>query len=201
MPPFQTPYLNRVSARSAGMARPGSSLSARSLNTSSASDNFLGEFDLASAITGGVGLLGDYLQTRNQSLGLPDRAPRAEYTPTGKPVYNVGGYYRAASQADPQGASAGELLGAAGQGAASGFAAAGPVGAVVGGVLGAGASYFGGAARKNKQVEERVKALNAAQEAQRNYNTELEKYDREQTMMQDYYNRLDMTDRLYNLYR
>lgn len=204
--PYTSPYLQpakRIRSSNAGQARGAGSLSAnKNMLPSSppSNDDFLGEFDYAAAISGAFGLAGQYAGMVNQELGL-EQAPGLQLSPTGEPVYNLGGAYNSAFGATPQDATTGEVLGATGQGAAAGFAAGGPIGAAVGGVIGLGTSLVGGRRRRNKQRDEKNKALAQVRQKQEGFNQASQSFEEEQLALQSYQDRSDISDRMYNLYK
>lgn len=162
--------------------------------------SFLDDFDPAAAIGGIAGLAGMYGSMVNQDLGLGNPDP-LQLSATGQPIYDLGGFYNQAYQARPQGASAGELIGAGLQGASAGAAAGGPVGAAAGLAVGLGTAIFGGNRRKKKQEQEKRKALEKARKGQQSFNEASQRFETDQLVLEDYLNRQSMTDKLYNLYR
>lgn len=155
---------------------------------------------ISAGVTGGLNLAANAFGMANQSLGIETQAPGLEFGASGQPVYNTGSFYNQASQARPQGATAGEVLGGAAQGASAGFAAGGPIGAAIGGGVGLVTSLFGGRARKKRQREEKRKATQSARLAQQSFNTADVAFDETQAAQSDYIRRMDNTNRLYNLY-
>lgn len=164
------------------------------------SDSFLQDIDVSGAISGGLGLVGTYANMVNQGLGLK-APPPLERSATGEPVYTAGQTYNQAALAQPQGATGGEILSGAGQGAAAGTAIMPGIGTAVGAVVGAGISIFGGARRKRKQKDEKNKALSQVSNRQREFNRASEGFAEQQLAIDDYRRRLNIDDQLYNLYR
>jgi hypothetical protein len=154
---------------------------------------------IAGAATTGLSLIGNSIGMGNQSLGIDTQAPGLQTSATGEPVYNLGAFENQVASAKPQGVTGGEVLGAVGQGAAAG-SAFGPVGTAVGAGVGLVTSLFGGRRRKRKQREEKQRALKSASRAKQNYNVASEAFDEQQTAQADYLRRMDMTNRVYNLY-
>jgi len=147
----------------------------------------------------GLSLATDAFGMSNQPLGIETQAPNLEYSATGKPVYTAGAFYNQANSAQPQGATAGEVIGSVGKGVLAG-AEFGPVGAAVGGAVGLATSLIGGGRRAKRQREQRYKATASARKAQTNYNTASEAFDQTQVAQADYLKRMNNTNRLYNLY-
>ena len=157
------------------------------------------DVDWAGAVTGGLALAGNAIGMAQQGSGLQENAPGYQTSATGQPIYTGGAQYNQASSFSPQGATGGEVLGMAGQGAAAG-ASFGVPGAIVGGVVGAIGGLIGGGARKRKQQREKDKAMKSARFQQRQFNEADQEFDQKQAAQQDYYKRTNMNNRLYNLY-
>lgn len=163
------------------------------------SDSFLQDFDATGFVSGAVGLAGNYANMVNQGLGL-QAPPPLERSATGEPVYTAGEAYNQAALSKPQGATGGEILSGIGQGAAAG-AAFSPVGAAVGAVVGGLVNAIGGRRRKKKQQREKDKALRQISQRQQEFNKASESFSKQQTALDSYYQRLNIDDQLYNLYR
>lgn len=160
-----------------------------------------GSFDWGSAATAGLtglSLATDAFGMANQSLGIETQTPALQYSATGEPVYN-GQFYNQANSAQPQGTTAGEVIGSVGKGAMAG-AEFGPVGVGVGAAFGLATSLIGGGRRAKKQREERYRATASARTAQKNFNTASEAFDQTQAAQSDYARRMNNTNRLWNLY-
>lgn len=160
-------------------------------------------FDWGGAVSAGLtglSLGADAFGMANQSLGIQTQAPALEYSATGQPVYTAGQFYNQANSAQPQGATAGEVIGSVGKGASAGFTVGGPVGAGIGAAVGLATSLIGGGRRAKKQREQRYRATASARKAQQNYNVASEAFDQTQAAQADYLRRMDNTSRLYNLY-
>ena len=155
---------------------------------------------ISAGVTGGLNLAANAFGMANQSLGIETQAPGLEFGASGQPIYGAGLFYNQASQAKPQGPTAGEALSGAASGAASGFAAGGPIGAAIGGGVGLVTSLLGGFGRKKRQREEKRKATRSARLAQQSFNTADVAFDEAQAAQSDYLRRMDNTNRLYNLY-
>src|SRR5690606_8014596 len=108
-----------------------------------------------------LGLIGNAVGMANQGSGLERSAPQMQTSATGEPIYS-GAYYNQASNFKPQGATGGEVLGMAGQGAAAGTAIMPGIGTLIGGVVGAIGGLIGGGARRRKQKREKDRAMRSA---------------------------------------
>lgn len=157
-----------------------------------------GNFDYGAAITGGLGLAANAIGMAQQGSGLDMSAPEVQRSATGEPIYD-GSFYNQASNFKPQGATGGEVLGMAGQGAAAG-ASFGLPGVAIGAVGGAIAGLIGGGARRRRQKREKAKAMKSATARQNDFNEASETFDQSQIAQQEYNKRMNMTNRLYNLY-
>ena len=138
-------------------------------------------------------------QTANQDLDL-GQAPILQSSSTGEPMYNLGEFYNQVAGTRPQGAGGSEVLGAVGQGAASGGAVGGVPGAVIGGTIGLATSVLGGERRRNKQQREKQRVLEQVKKGQESFNKASQSYEERQLGYQDYQDRRNINDRLYNLY-
>lgn len=206
--PYNTPYYSSAQSRRQRRQMWNASANDPSMpvgwsdfvNNGKGSDSFLQDVDASGAISGGLALAGTYTNMVNQELGL-EAPPTLERSATGEPVYTAGQTYNQASLSQPKGASGGEILSAAGQGAAAGTTIMPGIGTAVGAVVGAGISIFGGSRRKKKQKREKQKALNQVANRQQEFNTASESFAEQQLATDDYYRRLNIDDQLYNLYR
>jgi hypothetical protein len=164
-------------------------------------DSFLKDADYTGALSGALGLFGQYENMSHQSLGLDQYKPQLQTSATGQPTYQFGQLSNAANSARPQGAQAGEIASGALQGAAAGASIGGPVGAGVGAIVGTGVSLVGGARRKRKQRREQQAALQKVQAGQKEYNTAYDQFYTNNLAMQDYQDRSNTSNQLYNLYK
>lgn len=153
----------------------------------------------AMAGLGGLSLGADVFGMSSQPLGIETQAPGLEYGASGEPVYTQGRFYNQANSAQPQGATAGEVIGSVGKGAMAGSSFGVP-GMAIGAAVGLATSLFGGGRRAKKQREQRYRATASARKAQQNFNTASEAFDQTQAAQSDYIRRMDNTNRLYNLY-
>lgn len=159
-------------------------------------------FDWGGAVQAGLGglsMVGDAFGMANQSLNIETQAPPLEFSATGEPVYTQGRFYNQANSAQPQGATAGEVIGSVGKGAMAGSSFGVP-GMAIGAAVGLATSLFGGGRRAKKQREQRYRATASARKAQQNFNTASEAFDQTQAAQSDYIRRMDNTNRLWNLY-
>lgn len=189
--PYTTPYFSEVQAR----RRRASD----DLMSDPSSENFLSDLDYSSLVSGGLGLAGTYMGIANQGLGLT-APPDLQRSATGEPIYNLGSSFNQAALSQPQGASGGEILSGAGQGAAAG-SAFGPIGTGVGAVVGGLTSVLGGNRRKRKQRAERRQAMAKIRLGQQDYNKASESFNTSRAALSDYRQRQDISDQIYNLYR
>jgi hypothetical protein len=156
--------------------------------------------DPTQAILGGIGLAGNFIGMANQGLGLNTNIEPMRTDSSMAPTYNAGELWNDASSVKPQGASGGELLNGVGQGASAG-AAFGPLGAVIGGAAGGIGTAIAGDYRKRKQQREKNSAMRQVQSAQQNFNQADVDFRNQRNQMEDYNQRMDSSNRLYNLYR
>lgn len=147
---------------------------------------------------GGLGILANSFGMANQGLGINMEVP--EQNQYGQPVYGGGELAAQINNAQPQGATGGEILGGAAQGLQAG-AALGPVGVVGGAVVGAVSSIFGGRARKRRQERERERARNKLGVVQQNYNTTDVAFRDKMNQQSEYLDKMNDNSRYYNLYR
>jgi hypothetical protein len=156
--------------------------------------------DPTQAIMGGIGLASNFIGMANQGLGLNTNIGPMRTDSSMAPTYNAGDLWNEASSARPQGASGGEILNGAGQGAAAG-AAFGPIGAGIGAVAGGVGTAITGGIRKRKQQKEQNSAMRQVQQAQQDFNTADVSFRNQRNQMEDYNQRMNSNNRLYNLYR
>lgn len=158
--------------------------------------------DVGGIAQAGIGAVNLGIQSfgmANQSLGLNKSGQGYQVSAAGQPVYTGGGYANDVASARPQGASVGETLGMASQGAAAGSSFGLP-GAIIGGAVGAITGLIGGGARRRAQEREKRRAIGIVRKQQGQFNEASQAFDQEQASMTDYRRRRDMTNRLYNLY-
>ncbi len=158
----------------------------------------MGMDQILGGLTGGFDIYNSAHGMANQSLGLNPQA-QGQYDMGYQPSYNMGQDYNQAAMAKPQGATGGEVLGMGAKGAAAG-AAFGPIGAGVGFVGGAVAGLIGGKRRKKKQQREKEAAQNTLKAGQQNFNKAEADYTAQQNAAEDYQDRMNTTNRMYNLY-
>lgn len=158
-------------------------------------------YKAANAVGGAVQLgsqIGE-IAGRRANIGTPDLA---QNDANGMPEYNFGKFASETQQLDPTGASAGDVLSAAGTGATTGAAIGSvvpgigtAVGAVAGGVVGAVGSFVGGLFGKASQEEEQRKANGLLRSSQNNYNQGQKNYNQNYLARQKYEDQL----RSYNM--
>jgi Sec-independent protein translocase protein TatA len=108
--------------------------------------------------------------------------------------------YSQAATAKPQGINGGEVFGGAVKGAAVGTSILPGVGTAIGAGVGAIANIAGGVIRKNKQEDERDKALKAAALGQQQDNQRESSNRNQNLQQQSYYNSMNPYNREYNVY-
>jgi hypothetical protein len=148
--------------------------------------------------TGAAGLLGNYASFSNQ-FQFDNPAP-SQADPTMAPVYTGGNLASQISSQKPQGATGGELLSGAGQGALAG-AQFGPVGAAIGGFAGLLSSAFGGNRRRRAQKRARNQAMKSLAQTQQTYNQQDRAFTQQRNAMEDYNDMNNSQARMYNLYK
>ena len=168
-------------------------------------------FDAPTAIQGAIGAIDlgiDAGTMASEAKSIQTQAPSAEYDAFGRPVYNVGQFASQTSRIKPRGASAGEVASGIGKGAMAGAQIGSiipgvgtAIGAVGGAIAGGVAKAFGGRRRKKKMAERKRKAQRSITNRQNNYNTEVEGYNSNRAAMQTYYDQMNNTNRMYNLYQ
>ncbi len=155
-----------------------------------------------------LALGGSYAGMTNQQLNL-GQAPMESVSATGQPVYNVGEFYNNAATTTAQGATGAEVLATGAQGASLGAkigtailpGVGTAIGAIGVGLIGAGVGIAGGQRRKNRQTAEIDRALDMASTKQESFNRDSAAFEQRQLASQGYANRMNNTNRLYNLYR
>jgi hypothetical protein len=138
------------------------------------------------------------LQMSQQGLDLGQIDP-LQFSASGQPLLNSG-YRNRAAAAKPQGASAGELGGAAVKGFAAGMQTGNPLVAGAMAVGNLALTAIAGGARKRKQRRERNEALAASARQQNEFNAADTAFDQTNIAKQGYLDRQNMTNRIYNLY-
>jgi hypothetical protein len=154
----------------------------------------------ANIVGGAIGLAGDAMGMANQRLNLQTNYAPTQTDQDSAPVYTGGQVMIDAANARPQGATGGEILKSAGSGAAAG-SVAGPWGAAVGAVVGAGAALIGGGARKRRQRREKNRALGQANKAASEFNSADMMFRQRQAGLEDYTQKTNSASRMANLYR
>lgn len=155
---------------------------------------------LAGAAFGAANLFMGAKQMGDAANAINTTAPSEMVDASGRPVYNVGQFAADTQAIDPQGATGGEILSGAGQGAAIGGAIVPGLGHAIGAVGGALVNVFGGARRKRKMREKkRARARNLSAKQGR-YNRQMQSYNSERLAQESYQKGLDNTNRLYNIY-
>ena len=156
--------------------------------------------DYGALAGGALGLASTFASTANEDLPL-SQIPGTQRSATGQPVYNLGASYNEAYQSKPQGATGGEILSAAGQGAAAGTAVLPGIGTAVGAGIGALGSIISGGIRKSRERRQRRTALEQLATGQHDFNQASQAFDNQQLSLDDYYRRADLSTQLHNLYR
>jgi hypothetical protein len=154
------------------------------------------------SVVGGVtALAGQAAGMINQAKQINTTAPTPTLDSFGKPMYNLGNFQTQVSAIKPQGASGGELLSGALQGAQGG-AAFGPIGAGVGAVVGTLTAAFAGRRRKTLQERRKTLAQNNLMSAQRMYNQGIEAFNQRQSAQSLYNDQYQMAEqRMNNVYQ
>ena len=152
---------------------------------------------LAQGILGGASLIGNAIQTANQPLYLKEQEP-LQYQGE-RPVYS-GDAYNSARTAQIDQLDAGEVLGAGAQGAATGFAIGGPLGAGIGFVGGAALGIFAGESRQDQQLAQKTQAMNKSRAYQQSFNTASASADQTSIAQREYQRRLRRYNDFQNLY-
>lgn len=191
-PSLQTPGLSMMNGQ--GMQAPqGQSL-----------DNF---GNVAQGVASGVSMVTDWKSMGDQANDIPTNGPALQYDSDGRAVYNQGQFANETMAIKPKGASAGEILGGVGKGASMGASIGSvvpglgtAVGAVVGGVIGGVGSVFGGARRKRKMRAAKRRAQQSLANRQGQYNRSTENANAQDASRAQYYESLNNSNRLYNLY-
>jgi hypothetical protein len=219
MAQYNSPYLSTIqknieASRQARLAniqsRAGLSMARASDHLSNKANSFqqgegIGAGDILQGAAGAVGLAGTLKTQYDQDLEF-GQSPEQQFSATGEPIYNLGGQYNDIATSKAQGATGGEILGAAGQGAAIGadpalVAATGGLSIAAGAILGGGWSAITGGARKRKQQRQKTEAREKIQGQQQDFNQASESFDATQRAYQGYLDRADISDRIYNLYK
>lgn len=159
------------------------------------------------AISGGLQLAATAGSIANQSLGL-GKAPSPIYTQGVAPSYQLGDYAGRVLGAKPEGAGIGEILGTAGQAAATGASIGtmigGPYGTLIGAGIGALAGGLtagvAGGARKRKQRREKMQAVQSLEKKQQEYNTLAQEYNQQEAARSEYERRANPYRRMQNLF-
>jgi hypothetical protein len=152
-------------------------------------------------VGGAASLIGNAVNMSRQRLNINDYiTPPMSNDPRMKPVYTAGQANINARNATPQGASTEEILGATLTGASTG-SAAGPWGAVIGGVVGLGSALIGGGEREKAQRREKRRAMSRVTSAQQTFNTADSNYRQRQGIIDTYNRRNNYQARLANVYR
>lgn len=157
---------------------------------------------LAAGLQAGTGALDIFASSKamgDEANSISTYVPSAQSDFNGRPVYNLGQSALNASSIKPRGASGGEVVSSIGKGAIAGSAFGVP-GAIAGAAFGAIGSLIGGGRRRRKMQDKRRKAFKKLRAAQQNYNTGVESFNQERQATQSYYDQLNNTNRLVNLY-
>jgi uncharacterized protein involved in outer membrane biogenesis len=156
---------------------------------------------VAGAIGGAAELAMGAIGQANQRLNINTNMGAIQNTPFDKPVYTGGQLGGDLARAKPQGATGGEIAKSTLSGATTGFSVGGPWGALIGGVVGAGASLIGGGVRKKRQRREKASGYAKLNAAQSQYNTADVNFRNRSAVQEDYQQQQDSQNRMYNLYR
>lgn len=188
-PPAPQPDFAQLANRNAQSYKPPTGNSSLSANSA------------VNAVGGAVSIASNAINMANQGLNLNTNVAPIQYDQSMKPTYTAGQLSADAARAKPQGATWEEVLSSAGTGAATGASIGGVWGGVIGGVVGAGASLIGGGSRQSKQRKEKRRALGKANAAGQQYNQADIAFRDRTARMEDYNEKNNMNNRLYNLYR
>lgn len=170
-----------------------------------------GGVNAAGIVSGATGLIGGSIgayRMADEAKAIQTKAPSAQYDAFGNPVYNLNQFAINTNRIRPRGANAGEVISNTASNAGSGFALGNAIVPGIGGFIGAGVgavkgfveSIFGGRRRKKKMAEARNKANRRLLKRQGKYNTEALAASQNRASMQSYYDQLNNTNRLVNLY-
>lgn len=159
------------------------------------------------SVTGAIDLGLNIASMDDEAKSIATQAPSMMYDASGNPVYNLNQFAINTNSIKPRGASAGEVLGGFGKGAAVGASLGNiipglgtVVGGAVGGVIGGIGSFFGGRRRKKKMREAKRKANISLRKKQINYNEAALSTNQYNSAMRSYQDQLNNTNRLMNLY-
>lgn len=156
------------------------------------------QFNWGGLATGVAGLLGNYASFQNQ-FQFDNPAP-SQADMSMAPTYTGGALSSQIASQTPQGATGGELLSGAGQGAIAG-AQFGPIGATIGGFAGLLSSAFGGNSRRRAQKRARTRAMKSLAQNQQTYNQQDIAFTNQRNAQEDYNDMNNPQARMYNLYR
>lgn len=153
-----------------------------------------------------AGLLGQFYSQAHQNDNINISAPDQQVDMYGKPTYNLGNFQQQISGINTKGASAGQLLGGAAQGAAIGanpalVAATGGLSIAIGAGVGAVGSAIGGAIGSARATRRKQLAQQSLMAAQRSYNSHMATYNDQQLGQQQYRDDQSPDNRMYNLYK
>jgi hypothetical protein len=155
----------------------------------------------APGIIGGALAIGQQFgQMAGQDLGINTQTSPIQYDQSMMPIYTSGQLASDIGQANPQGASFGEIATATGQGAIAG-SAFGPLGAAIGGAVGGIGSAVMGGVRKRRQRRQLKRATQQLEKNQQIYNEAESSFRANQNQLEDYNERMNSNNRYYNLYR
>ena len=157
--------------------------------------------NIANGVIGGIGLLGNAYGMSRQRFNFNTNVAPSQTDSTMAPSYTGGELASEINGAHPQGATGGEVLSGAAEGAAAGAEVGGPAGAVVGGVVGAASSLIGGESRADAQRRELEQARQRLRAIQNQYNQQDVSYRNYQNQMSDYYRRNNPAVGEYNVNR
>lgn len=150
------------------------------------------------SVAGGVIGLGlNAYRTANQGLYLNQQIAPSQYDLNSAPSYTAGAANSEAVNSKIQNATAGEVLGGAGTGAAIGTQILPGIGTAAGAVIGGIVSAVGGDARGTRQQHERQAALRRVIGAQQSYNTQNINFRNLQNQREDYLRRINPYNRDY----
>lgn len=153
----------------------------------------------AGNIAGGLVSMGANAYNQTQRGFRFSGIPTSQQDSQAPPSYTAGQLQNEAFNAHPKGAQAGDIAQSALQGAAIGTEILPGWGTLAGGVFGAELSIGAGILGKNKQEEEKRKAMDKVTAAQNDYNQSDIAYRNQQNQLYDYYNRNNSAGREYNI--
>ncbi len=190
LPKIPTPYFNPSPFKFSPIANPVEG------NQGQGAQGF-GPNEGLYATAGLASLYGSFAGAAGQRLNLPQfESPYNQ----GQPSYD-GGRVNAVTNAQPQGATGGEIAGDALQGAGIGTAILPGIGTAIGAGIGAIGGAISGAIRGNKEDTEKNRAMEAQRNYQKQFNDAASGFSKSQDASREYNKRMNNYSRYENLYR